>query len=316
LLETLFLDGDVDEVVDLIQIENGFEMYVLCLGRRVVSDKFYVTSKEFAECLIKLLWNDSHNGIAETVELMNKFVKLSENHLPIIHEAIPRLVNLLKATSNNYLKRVIIRIFGEIRSPETKNVLVNYLLKSKSKDICEAARISLSRFDCLSEDILISIKNKLEGEKDNSIKFTLAMTLLKEEGKKSLGLNILNEMVKKNELNNLQKNKFNKLVEETNIKEDFKIAYKIISEHPDNQSKNELEKTVHNIEDRINSLLNQELDNMSIKGKQVDLDRLERIAKIARHEFWWKRNSVQLIGFTLTFIAALLAAIAGFYKGG
>lgn len=88
-----------------------------------------------------------------------------------------------------------------------------------------------------------------------------------------------------------------------------------LEEQPESLAKNELTKEFQSLADKIEHLLSQDLDRM-IEGQKpiIDIERLEKIAKIGRYEPWWKRNLVSLVGTTLTFVVAFIAMVFSWYK--
>lgn len=69
-------------------------------------------------------------------------------------------------------------------------------------------------------------------------------------------------------------------------------------------------KSIESIEEKLQKLMNQDLDKM-LKGEVITTDReyLDTIYKFIKHESWWKRNLIPLIGSLATILAVILSAI-------
>ncbi len=194
-------------------------------------------------------------------------------------------------------------IYSNDESLSVRAISAYYLFKKKELDKKKAISIIKKAIEeetnfVLRRD-LIHCLAKVEGNtKGEGIKL---LELLEKEGKlyewEIEGINIL-------KLNIDLSKSFSKI--NTNL---FNLR-KLIEEDDKTKERDRKLKNIESIEEKLQKLMNQDLDKM-LKGEKTTTDReyLETITKIIKHEGWWKRNLIPLIGSVATILAVILTAV-------
>lgn len=280
--------------------------------------------------LIYALHKDKSCRIRSTVAVVLGIVRSR------VKEASAALTKRIREDEEEEVRAMAAIALGELTafSDETLPELFT-ILKSEQSVKVKITIVKVLR-ETKKEEVIIPLKEAMKEEENTDIKFEIAYTLVTFERSREEGIQILKTMYQNNELNEIQKLRFEILCEELNLKELLVEAEKTIKsakkeiegvkqkveKKPDDPEKTNflslidlLQTTNKQQEETIEGLRNalQQMTTthqMMFEQSQQTILGLQEAQKPVK-ETWWERWSGEVIVGALGMITTVITAILG-----